>query len=132
MPRSCAEFSKYCWRITFTANYASPISGAPEKISSLRVRYQNLSSSIAHHESRISNLNVQLARMNRPKSEDEDEGNDLDDGDPTIAVPADEEIYIAPDDLRREEEEIRELEKKKRALEDRISGMERDLGGFLR
>ena len=70
--------------------------------------------------------------MNRPKGEDEDEANDLDDGNPTIAVPADEEIYIAPDDLRREEEEIRELEKKKRALEDRISGMERDLGGFLR
>ena len=35
-------------------------------------------------------------------------------------------------DLRQEEEEIRELEKRKAALETRVTGMERDLGGLLR
>ena len=39
---------------------------------------------------------------------------------------------VTAEDLKREEEEIRELEKKKRGLEDRVSGMERDLGGLLR
>lgn len=34
--------------------------------------------------------------------------------------------------MRQEEKEIKELEKKKRGLEDRVSGMERDLGGLLR
>jgi hypothetical protein len=43
--------------------------------------------------------------------------------------------YVAPmtkEDLMREEEEIRELERKKRGLEDRVTGMERDLGGLMR
>lgn len=42
---------------------------------------------------------------------------------------------VAPmtkEDLMREEEEIRELERKKRGLEDRVTGMERDLGGLMR
>ena len=34
--------------------------------------------------------------------------------------------------LRREEGALRDLQKKKRGLEDRVSGMERDLGGLLR
>jgi hypothetical protein len=34
-------------------------------------------------------------------------------------------------DLDRELEEIRELESKKRSLEDRVNGMERDLGGLM-
>lgn len=42
------------------------------------------------------------------------------------------EILITVEDLEKEEQEIRELERKKRALEDRVSGMERDLGGLLR
>lgn len=36
------------------------------------------------------------------------------------------------EDLLREGIEVEELEKKKRALEDRVSGMERDLGGLMR
>lgn len=42
------------------------------------------------------------------------------------------EVLITAEDLENEEQEIRELERKKRALEDRVSGMERDLGGLLR
>lgn len=37
---------------------------------------------------------------------------------------------VTPADLRREEEEIRELEKKKRGLEDWINDMDTDLGGL--
>jgi bisphosphoglycerate-independent phosphoglycerate mutase (AlkP superfamily) len=47
----------------------------------------------------------------------------------------DEGQYVAPmtqEDMMREEEEIRELESKKRSLEARVTGMERDLGGLMR
>ena len=47
------------------------------------------------------------------------------------ACPALEDQYTL-EDLEREEEEIKELENRKRMLEDRVSGMERDLGGLLR
>lgn len=42
------------------------------------------------------------------------------------------EMPITAEQLEREEQEIRELERKKRTLEERVSGMERDLGGLLR
>ena len=35
-------------------------------------------------------------------------------------------------EVKIDEEEIRELERKKHALEDRVSGMEKDLAGVLR
>ena len=36
------------------------------------------------------------------------------------------------ENLRREEQEVRELEERKRVLEERVGSMERDLGGILR
>lgn len=38
---------------------------------------------------------------------------------------------VTDEDIERELAEIRELERKKRALEERVTGMERDLGGLL-
>lgn len=87
--------------------------GALEKIRLLRNRYEKLCSSISHHESRVSTQTTQLARINRRKDEDgliDDESNDED----TKIIPSASEIHIAPEDLEREEEEIRELEKKTR------------------
>ena len=74
---------------------------------------------------------MQLDRMNHPRdyeAQDEHEEEEV----PPKALAITEEPEVTADDLRREEEEIRELEKKKRGLEDRVSGMERDLGGLLR
>lgn len=76
----------------------------------------------------------QLARMKRSKSfgEEDDELDNVVDVS-TITVPAaTEEVQTSAHDFRAEQEEIQELEKKKRALEDRVAGMERDLGGLLR
>ncbi|KAL8713975.1 MAG: hypothetical protein Q9220_002121 [cf. Caloplaca sp. 1 TL-2023] len=80
---------------------------------------------------RVAKHTAQLAKMNRrgdsEATEDlasPEEPADVDDGKVVINVSA--------GDLEREEREIRELEKKKQALEDRVSGMERDLGGLLR
>ena len=41
-------------------------------------------------------------------------------------------IPLTREDLEREEQEVKELERKKRGLEERVEGMERDLGGLMR
>ena len=38
---------------------------------------------------------------------------------------------VTDEDIERELEEIKDLERRKRALEDRVTGMERDLGGLM-
>lgn len=112
---------------------SSPIPGAPERIVSLRSRYEQLNSSIARYESKVAKQMIQLEKMNKHAGGngafdgDEDENLDVDANDDQAA-----QYHITEEDLRREDEEIRELEKKKRSLEDRVSGMERDLGGLLR
>ena len=116
-------------------NVHSPIAGAPERIASLRTRYEQLNSSIGRYEAKVSRQMAQLARMNKHKDGNEFyKGEDEEDLESEVVDEADgpEEVYVTEEDLKREDEEIRELEKKKRALEDRVSGMERDLGGLLR
>lgn len=69
--------------------------------------------------------------MNRPKEYDED---GLDEGEEATQhlVQDQEELPMTADDVRREEEEVRELERKKRGLEDRVNSMGRDISGVLR
>ena len=81
---------------------------------------------------------TELDRINRPKDYDRDDGSDVDynhDEDVEVKLSAT-SARIGPQirgmHARQEEEEIKELERKKRGLEDRVSGMERDLGGLLR
>lgn len=78
-----------------------------------------------HLESRVSDQAAQLEQMNYSQSYNSDDN-----------YHAQEPVQPANDatdeDIQRELEEIRDLEKRKRALEDRISGMDRDLGGLLR
>ncbi|KAL9071834.1 MAG: hypothetical protein Q9161_003934 [Pseudevernia consocians] len=110
-----------------------PIAGAPERIVSLRSRYEQLHSSIARYESKVSRQMVQLAKINKHADGD----GEFDDGDDEALEDEDVnavegEIHVTEEDIRREDDEIRELEKKKNQLEDRVKGMERDLGGLLR
>lgn len=111
----------------------SPVTGAPERITSLRSRHEQLDSSIARYEARVSKQTAQLAKMNRLKEGD----GDFDEDDDDLIIdsgdkPGDGLVPVSEEDLQREDEEIKELENKKRGLEDRVSGMERDLGGLLR
>ena len=116
--------------------FPSPIAGAPERIMSLRARYEQLNSSIARYESKVSRQMAQLAKMNKHKDGDESFGDDEDDEAPddedVNAMKGPGEMHVTEEDIRREDDEIRELEKKKRQLEDRVKGMERDLGGLMR
>ncbi|KAM0805506.1 DASH complex subunit Spc34-domain-containing protein [Usnea florida] len=112
-----------------------PIDGAPEKIVSLRSRYEQLNSSIARYESKVSRQMAQLARMNKRKDGDVDDDDDdtemLEDED-VNAIEGQGETHVTEEDIRRENDDIRELEKKKQQLEERVKEMERDLGGLRR
>ena len=106
-----------------------PIAGAPERIVSLRSRYEQLDASITRYEARVEKQAAQLARMNRHKDHDGDDDEMEDEEEVEPVVP---EIEVTEEDIQRENEMIAELEKKKQLLEERVSGMERDLGGLLR
>lgn len=111
----------------------SPISGAQDKITQLRRRHQQLEANITHYEALVAEQTKELQAMNRPSSRagyddgDDVEGGEVDNNDSENAT-----IPLTKEDLEQEEVEIRELEKKRRGLEERVTGMERDLGGLMR
>lgn len=101
----------------------------------MRTRHGQLTSSVARFEARVSKQTGQLAQINKGKASHgdyyDDDDNDGNDGH-VRQRSVFEHPQITAEDFLREEEEIQDLEKKKRALEDRVRGMERDLGGLLR
>ncbi|KAF2012389.1 DASH complex, subunit Spc34 [Aaosphaeria arxii CBS 175.79] len=105
-----------------------PIPGARERIAGLRQRHNRLQDSIEHYEYRISEQVAQLDKVYSDRARDYD--NELDDtnvdSDPPAFVPMTEE------DLKKEEEEVRFLERKRKGLEDRVHNMNRDISGVLR
>jgi DNA repair exonuclease SbcCD ATPase subunit len=108
--------------------------GAPDRIATLRRRHQQLSANIAHYEARVATQTKELQALNRPSSRsgyDQDADN-ADDAAAGGAADPDEGIILTKEDLEREEQECAELEKKKRALEERVEGMDKDLGGLMR
>ena len=107
-----------------------PVQGAAEKIASIRNRYKQTCESIAHYEEKVLKQQARLDRMNKGsgygrgyQDDDENEENDA----KLTSEPAYTEY-----DMQVEEQEILELETKKKALEYRVAGMEKDLGGLLR
>jgi hypothetical protein len=68
---------------------------------------------------------AELERMNQAYDHEEDDFEGPD------ALQR-EVVVVTDEDIQRELEEIRELEQKKRTLEARVTGMERDLGGLMR
>ncbi|KKZ60555.1 hypothetical protein EMCG_04732 [[Emmonsia] crescens] len=109
-----------------------PIPGAQEQIASLRHRHERLSTSIAHLESRIAEQSAQLQRMNRSQDYSSDYDIAPEPAEVEVEVEADAVPAVTEEDLQRELLEIRELEGRKRKLEERVTGMERDLGGLMR
>ncbi len=99
----------------------SPVAGAQEKIATLRYRHELISGSIAQLEDRVARNTAELEQMSQSYGEEYDDYDN-----PTTAT-----LEVTDADIEREMEEIRELERRKRALEARVSGMERDLGGLI-
>ncbi|RVX75402.1 hypothetical protein B0A52_00755 [Exophiala mesophila] len=106
---------------------AYDVAGVSEKIRSLRKRHQEAASGVTALERKVAKQQSSLDRRNQ--------GQDVDDMDVEPDVQASTGIMgevasFTPEDILAEEEEIKELEARKKALENRVSGMERDLGGL--
>ncbi|KAF2687892.1 DASH complex, subunit Spc34 [Lentithecium fluviatile CBS 122367] len=101
-----------------------PITGAQDRIAAMRQRHGRLEASIEYYESRIAEQTEQLSRLNRSRGYDDVEPDEV--RVETVAP------IMTDEDLRREEEEVRQLERKKKGLEDRVSSMGRDISGVLR
>ncbi|KAI1344420.1 DASH complex, subunit Spc34 [Xylariaceae sp. FL0016] len=102
-----------------------PLPGALDRIPAQRAKYANSLSTLAYYEAKVEEQAEKLRAMNKDHwvDEDEDEEADGEESNPG-------EIRTE-DSLRQEEEEVRELEKKKRDLQARLKAMEKDLGGLL-
>ncbi|KAI4208718.1 MAG: hypothetical protein LQ348_000039 [Seirophora lacunosa] len=106
-----------------------------EKISSLHSRFNQLTASVTRYENRVSKNATQLAKLNRSGDDRDADDEHLDRGaspDLESGERKFSEMPITAEQLEREEQEVRELERRKQNLEERVSGMERDLGGLLR
>ena len=101
--------------------------GATDKIRSLRSRHGDVSTSITGLEGRISQQQSVLARKNTALKSDDAEPHD----DTNEDVANGREVVFTEEDFQAEEEDIRELERRKKALEELVSGLEKDLGGLL-
>lgn len=108
-----------------------PVSGAFEKIESLRTRNLNAVSSIEEYEELAVEQIAQLNRLNRSTSfKNDDEFASLQPSEGADELSDD--LPVTEDEMRREEAAIAELERKKKTLEERVNGMEKDLGGLMR
>ncbi|KAI9685348.1 MAG: hypothetical protein M1820_010809 [Bogoriella megaspora] len=105
-----------------------PISGAAEKIAVLRKRHRQLATSIEYYEKEVTQQTERLHKMNKPPEFEDDESENEGNEDAT----AESAPILSKEELQQEEEEIKELERKKQLLEERVSGMEKDLGGLMR
>ncbi|KAI1959572.1 hypothetical protein LOZ58_004381 [Ophidiomyces ophidiicola] len=100
-----------------------PVVGAKDKIHSLRQRYQDISTSLSGLEERVADQAEQLERMNHLDAYESDEATQH-------AQPS--TVDVTDEDIQRERDEIAELENRKRVLERRVNGMEKDLEGLLK
>lgn len=101
-----------------------PLPGAAERIPAQRQKYTHQSNTLAYYEAKVAEQQEALGRMNRDHFADEDEEDD-------DKFAGDASDFVTEDDLKREEEEVRELDKKKKELQERLRAMEKDLGGLL-
>ena len=106
---------------------ACAVAGANDKIAAIRRRHEQFSSSIADYQERVS---TQQTKLDRYHSGSGYGIADADDGQNGINGADAAQVYTEQD-MELEEAEIRELEAKKKALEARVAGMEKDLGGLL-
>ncbi|KAF1832407.1 DASH complex, subunit Spc34, partial [Decorospora gaudefroyi] len=101
-----------------------PIPGAHDKIAAMRQRHAQVTASIDYYEGRLAEQQTQLGKLNRSRGDFMDE--DVNEAEEQPEPPA----PLTEQDLRREEDEMRQLERKKRELEDRVHSMSRDISGL--
>ncbi|KAH0845576.1 hypothetical protein AYO21_05505 [Fonsecaea monophora] len=105
------------------------VAGAKDRIRALRTRHREVAGSITILEDKVSRQQSLLESANQASNPEEildenDLGQDLSKYSDTP--------NLTGEDFQLEEEEIRLLEARKKTLEERVAGMERDLGGLLK
>ena len=103
----------------------SPVAGAGVRIEGLRQRYEVLRRSVERYELIVEGQAKELEKVNRGGGGGGGYVVESLVGDGATAT-------FTRDDLRREEREVKELEERRKLLEQRVLGMERDLGGLAR
>ncbi|KAI1007719.1 hypothetical protein K3495_g504 [Podosphaera aphanis] len=110
------------------AVYSLP--GVTERVQELRSHYAQVSWAVKHYEKKVERQVAELEEIHRG----DEVFDDLLDGDELNSElgGVKSTILVTHEDLAREEDEIRDLEEKRRNLEARIHEMEKDLGGLSR
>lgn len=108
-----------------------PLPGALERIPAQRAKYAHSLNTLAYYEAKVAEQAEALGRMNKKDmwSEGEDEEEEEEEEEQNAAES--EDAILTEEDLRREEAEVREMDRKKRELQQRLKAMEKDLGGLL-
>lgn len=97
--------------------------GARERIAQLRARHRAARGTMAYYETKVAGQAEQLASYNKDWMQDDEEAEE--------EAAGDELDTWTEEDLRREEEEAKEMDAKKRELQARLRAMEKDLGGLM-
>ena len=105
------------------------VEGATEKIASIRHRHASVTSSLSDYQARVLQHQSKLNRFNSGPGDDNVD--DLSEGAVPTAGPPARQVFTELD-VQAEEAEIRDLEARKKALEERVAGMANDLEGLLR
>ena len=104
------------------------VSGATERVTALRNRHRQVTTSLSVYEELVAKQQVHLNRFNDSQKTEhrEDRGSELAQG------HSFEQQSLTERDFQLEEEEVSELEARKKYLESRVAGLEKDLGGLLK
>lgn len=111
-----------------------PLPGALERVPEMRQKWANQSNTLAYYEAKVAEQAERLVRIHkRPddygdEGEDEEEEEDEDEGAVNHGIM---DSLMTEEDLRSEEESVKELDKKKKELQERLRAMDKDLGGLL-
>jgi len=100
-----------------------PLPGALERIPAQRQKHHQLNSTLAYYEAKIAEQQEALEKLNLDRWADDEDDEEK---------PGEEiRNAVTEDDLRREEDEVRELDRRKKDLQERLRAMDSDLGGLL-
>jgi hypothetical protein len=105
---------------------AYPVAGVPEKIVAIRRRHHQIAASVEEYEDKVLTQQSKMSRFHSGSGYALQEEDSV----PT-PQPSKRPTASTKQDLDDEEAEVRELEARKKALEERVAGMEKDLGGLL-
>ena len=107
---------------------AYAVAGVPEKIIAIRKRHHHIATSMEEYEEKVLKQQSKLNRFHSGSGY----GLDADEDMTTPPTVSSRPSTFSQHDLDAMEVEVVDLEVRKRALEERVVGMEKDLGGLLK